>query len=294
MLKGLAGLTSVAKSSNSVSVSARRSETTGLSSLLGRSRLRPRRRRRRRPSGLAAPAVRRDPHSENKSGSSSSASSAMRGSDSALEKRVDLAFRPFRRREGIFRRRTPVRRSATARGVGHSLAHPPDRAAAAVPGLGRDRAAARAFPAHGDSRYPAGARAPGVVAVRSRSRLGRAARVRDVPARGPGWVESRAVLPTLPLGNGSPLFLRGAGAAHRAAASPRSQARGKVFGFGTRLDLRNQGSFGIERWHGSRPARRRRRPSPSPAPSRIMAAGRFDFRRRRLPVAWPFVDGRRE
>ena len=89
----------------------------------------------------------------------------------------------------------------------------------------RDRAAARAFPAAADPRYPAGARAPAAVGVRSRIRLGRAARVPDVPPRRPGWAGPRAVLPTHPLANGSPLSLRAAWVAHRAAASPRNQAR---------------------------------------------------------------------
>ncbi len=127
-----------------------------------------------------------------------------------------------RRREEC-RRRTPVRRSAAARGVEHSLARPPGREVAGV--LGLDRAAARAFPAAADPRYPAGDRARAAVGVRSRIRLGRAARVPDDPPRGPGWAGPRAAVPTLPLGNGSPLSLRAAGVAHRAAEGPRNQAR---------------------------------------------------------------------
>ena len=176
----------------------------------------------------------------------------------ASEKRIDFAFRPFRAGGEEFRRRTPVRRSATARGVARSLAHPPDRGAAAVRGLGRDRAAARAFP--GPRRLSISGRrsAPGGVAVRIRIRLRRAARVRDVPARGPGWAESRAVLPTLPRGNGSPLFLRGAAVAHRRAVSPRNQARSaKSSGSAPGSISGNQRSFPIDRWHGSRPAWRR-------------------------------------
>jgi hypothetical protein len=131
----------------------------------------------------------------------------------------------IRRMEGRFRRQTPVRRSAAARGAERSLARRPDREAAAGLGLEIDRAAARAVPAAADPRYPAGARAPVDVGVRIRSRPGRAARVADVPARHPASVGRRAVLPILLLGNGSPLFLRAAWAAHRAAVGPRNQVR---------------------------------------------------------------------
>jgi hypothetical protein len=126
-----------------------------------------------------------------------------------------------------FRRQTPVRQSAVARGVEHSLARPPDREAPAVRGLvlGLDRAAARAFPERADPRYPPGARVLAAVGVRSRIRLARAARVSDVPARRPGWVEPRAFLPTHPLGNGSPLSLLAAWVAHPAAMGRRNQAR---------------------------------------------------------------------
>ena len=128
-----------------------------------------------------------------------------------------LAVAAILRRGERARRRTPARPTATGRGAERSRARPLDRGASGVPvsvpitrRLGLCRACA-------DFRFRPGARAPGDDGARSRIRPARAARVPDVRARGPGAVASRAGLPTLPLGNGSPRVRLGGGAAHPVA-----------------------------------------------------------------------------
>ena len=192
---GLAGLTSVTKSSNSVSLSVSLSVSSigddAPSSPLGRSRRRPRRLRLRRPSGLAAPAGPAGPALENESGSSSSASSAIRGSDSALSRgspsrsgQSDEGGNTSGARMCRITGTQPLAARDVAWLAGPIVRLRPFAVATTIARwLGRSRNTATFDIA------PACSAAGGGAAVRSSKSpgSGQLLRERDVPAPGPGW-----------------------------------------------------------------------------------------------------------
>ena len=245
-MNGRAGSTSAAKSSK-FGVGLVDRMTTATSSLLGRSRLRPRRRRRRRPSGRAASGGPAAPRSAEQAWIVLIREVGHARVGFAFEQRFDLAFRPFCRRWKE---------------------------------LGAERRFARAQPlAAGDVAWLAGpivGLRPFAVSVRSRGRLGRsrcAPALEIRPAIGTGaspfgleiaWsgqpacrafrpevLAGRGLARSFPLSAARPDRRSSAAAPGRLVEPrrrPRNRARSpKSSGLGVGFDLGNQRSFPIDR-----------------------------------------------